>query len=669
MSGSLIVGPYDLLSSTSPVQLSNDTTTDLGSGIPDVTTVSRLLLDGDIVSGVRTANRSVVLDVFLDPTLTPGQVGTVMANLLAAVDQPLWQMSWTPDSASPTVVFDCQRGQVARGYNGGIYASATLTIPASPFTRDPLPTVLAPPTSGVGAGVLDALATTTGLTGAPAYTFSYPGDATMSGITGYSGSPGAATVAADSTFAPPGSSVSVKQTTNAVGEQYAYTTYYTHYNPDGTTDQAPLGTTYVNISNFYFRWARSFTSTDLTDTAQIGVYTATDLNDINTAPHLSNNAGKWGGGSDVTSASYGDWRLTLYSAAGSATWVINNATGSLGGTPDKSWQRVIWQVGAAPLTTSGTFAVTAVTGYRIEHWALTNNQDDTGKSIWLSALTAIASAGGIQLSGPYGLVQFDGVLGAARTPVSVQLSSPTALSTLLIARTPNPPAGYNPILTGGTGGSGTSNTPTGRFSATVYSHETWTRPALALSGTYAVLARVYRNSSSGDTITVTAELGTDTASTQTASRVFSATDPSAPATSTFGWVTVGTLTLPPRRVDPANTAATITFAYNSPAGAFLVDIMVLVDLAGDQILVQLPSGTTLSQFFIDAPGPTDQRGKVSGGSLSDRSDAVDLTQWSTGLLTNFDPGANTITVVADNATTGAQAQVSYYPRWPGERPQ
>lgn len=667
MAGSLIIGPYDVLSASSPVSL--DFGSDFGSGAPDTTTVARLLLDGDVVSGVRTANRQLQLTLNIDPTLPPGQVGQVIANLYAAVDRPLWQMPWTPDATSATVVFDCQRGELVRGWNGLLFASVTLTIPAAPFTRDALPTVLAPPTSGAGTGTLDALATTTGLTGAPAYTFAYPGDATYEGITGYSGNPtAAATLAADGTFGPPGTATSVKQTTNAVGEQYESTTtqYYGYGNGQIF---AQTTTTYVNISNFYFRWAKAFASVDLTDAAQASVYAATDLTNINTAPSQSNNAGKWGGGSDVTSSPYGTWRLTLISAAGSAAWTVARTVGTSGTAPDKSWVRLTLPIDGPPVLTVGTFDRTAVTSYRLEYWALTNNQDDTGKSIWLSDLATIGSAGGIDLTGPTGLVRFDGVRGAARTPVSLTLSATggTGLSKLLLARTPNPPAGFHPILDDRTSHGGTSNTPSGTFGGgTVYGTSTWTRPALSLSGTYAVLARVYRNQAGADTVNVTAELGADTTSTRTATRSFTAADPATPAPSALGWVTVGTLTLPPRRVDPANTSDQITFTYT--ATLLYVDVMVLVDLAGDVIDINLPSGHTCSEFFIDAPGPQDQRGKVSGGALADRSDAVDLSQWASGLLTNFDPGSNTVTVVADNATTGIAAQIIYYPRWPGERP-
>lgn len=673
--GSLIVGPYDLLDTSGPVIVVNSS--DYGSGVADVATVSRLLLDGDIVTGSRTANRQIVLDVVIDSSLSPGGVGTVMANLLAAVDQPLWQITWTPDASSATVVFDCQRGQVTRGYNGGLWASATLTIPAGPFTRDPLPTVLAPPTSGDGAGTLDALATTTGLTGAPAYTFDPATDATYnpSDLAGHGGNPPAATLAVDSAFYPPGQTASVKQTTDAVGETYSYS--YTKIEYLGNGDPVPVReTSYSYDSQFYFRWHRAITSMDMTDTAQVAVYAATDLTNANYSPSIAKNAGKWGNGSDRTSATDGDWRLTLYSTSGSSTWLTSKNVGTGSATPDKTWLRILFSLTGAAETTTGTFDITAVTSYRLELWAMTATRNDTGKSVWLSQLDAVGSAGGVALTGPFGLVRFDGVLGAARTPVSMSVSvtGGTPVSRLLIARTPDPPVGFSPILSTPATGTGkslsdsTSESSSAAMSGFWWpSGTTYTRKALSFNGTYQVMARL-SPAGTGNANTLTMSLAAaNGGDTQTAGLVLLQHD----TRRTQRWVNLGILTLPAKRVDPANTGAAVTFTWTctfGSSGYAILDMLVLVDLAGDIIDIDLPSGQTCSEFFLDAPGPTDQRGKITGGALSDRSDAIDLTEWSTGLLTNFDPGSNTITMVADNASAGATAQISYYPRWPGERP-
>lgn len=671
MAGSLIVGPYDLLDTSGPVIVVNSS--NYGSGVADVATVSRLLLDGDIVTGSRTANRQIVLDVAIDSSLSPGGVGTVMANLLAAVNRPLWQITWTPDGSSPPVVFDCQRGQVTRGYNGGLWASATLTIPAAPFTRDPLPTVLAPPTSGAGSGVLDALATTTSLTGAPAYTYVYPEDEpNPSQFYAVGSNPPAGTLAVDGTFVPPGQTAAVKQTANWLWVEYQYHGY-TYAGSDGIPYPT---TTYSYVSQSYFRWHRAITSVDLTATAQVAVYAASDMTNLY-QPGVATaiNTGNWSGGSDQTTAHSGDWRLTLYSASGSSTWLVPLVVGSTGGTTDRTWGRLLVNLTAAPESTTGTFNIAAVTSYRLEHWALIQGLDSDGTAtVWLSQLDAISSAGGVNLSSPFGLVRFDGIQGAARTPVSLSVASTggTLLTKLLVARTPDPPTGFSPILSVPATGTGASSSATSESSTLTLSGHWWpsgttyTRKALSFAGTYEVLARISPQDGVNTTPLVLSLSAANGGDTQTATTTLTKDDPR----DSQRWVSLGVLTLPAKRVDPANAAATITFTWTATTTTTLtcLDMIVLVDLAGDVVDINLPSGHTCSQFFLDAPGPTDQRGKVSGGTVADRSDAVDLTEWATGILTNFDPGSNTITMVADNATTGATAQISYYAKYPGEKP-
>lgn len=665
--GSLIVAGYNLLDPSSPVQLWNDGSgLNFGSGTPDTATVARLLTDGEVVTGMRTANRTIVLPIVI--TGTRRSMAEAVATLAAAVSKQQWSIMWTPDVGEPMVVFDCFRGSAVRDSDlnaaGQQVTTVILTIPALPFTRDANQTVLIPPTTAAGTVVLDSFANTTGLTGTLTYTVDttdYPDPSPPYINLSRSDTAAAATLAFDTTVTVAGGSGSVKQTTYGVGYSY---------NP------GPYNGTYYSayLDAYYWHWARALPATsDLSQSAQVVVVAQTDFKDPSVNGEYSHL--DWAGQSDRVSAATGDWRVTLYSANGRSTWLKNQTIQSQSGTTNYPWAQVVIPTTGVPELTVGSFDMTAVTSYRIELWLRTDNDLPTSAhSVWLQSATALPANGGAKLTSAYGLVTFPAVEGSARTPVSLEVSATGsgAVNTLLLARTLNPAPGFSPLLgsdTATTPGTNitVSNTITG--SGTAHSVATWTRHTLTFNpSSYAVLARVYVSGSTADTITFTGQATGDTASTVTATRSFIASDPTLPASGQYVWVAMGAVTLPPRQVDATNSAATITFTYTSTNSILFVDLVALVDLAGEALFLNLPSGTTKSQVFVDAPGPGNLNGTVVAGNLVDRSDATSVAQWILGQpVINFDPGQNTITAVLDNASAGATIQVAYYPRWPGER--
>jgi hypothetical protein len=168
---SLIVGTYDLLDYSSLVRLTD--TTSFGAGVPDLTTVARVLLDGDVVSGRRTGNRQITLSVLIAGGSIAANA-TIAAGLGQIVDRQSWAMPWTPADGEPTVAFDCYRGNLTRDWSlpsmpGDPAWLVTLTFAAEPFTRSLNPVVLGASTQ-VGGVTINGFETTTGTGGGPVRT-------------------------------------------------------------------------------------------------------------------------------------------------------------------------------------------------------------------------------------------------------------------------------------------------------------------------------------------------------------------------------------------------------------------------------------------------------------------------------------------------------------------
>jgi hypothetical protein len=309
-------------------------------------------------------------------------------------------------------------------------------------------------------------------------------------------------------------------------------------------------------------------------------------------------------------------------------------------------------------------------------------------TLWLDDLNAVPQGSGMVLTGPYATQVFAGVQGAARTPISLTVNAAgTGAKRFLLARTPNPSPTFSPFLTSPTT-SPTAITSSSALSGHYYGVPvttvatstalTYTVPATGYSGSYSVLARVFRNNSGSPVSsipTATAWLTSDVATTSTTSRIFAFTGRDAtifPSDTTFSIVSLGVITLPPKAVGGANTGDTITISITdattdaSPSGLGL-DMLILVSQAGDMIFVNMPAAK--NWLFVDPPSPSMPYGSVLAGNLPDRTDATSATGYTYGNpVLNFSPGVNQVTALLDQSTTGGNVAVSYYPRWQGEQP-
>jgi Putative Ig domain len=151
---------------------------DTGAQSPSVDFLSSLILDGEVPVGRRASNRTVTLPVNIHaPDFAT--LAAAREALLAAVDQPQWQLTWTraqgADPAQYPLILDCFRAQQAQVQGGGLdefninpVDAVTLTFPALPYGRSdaavqvpvlaPVPGDSAPP----AAVVLDTYATVSG---------------------------------------------------------------------------------------------------------------------------------------------------------------------------------------------------------------------------------------------------------------------------------------------------------------------------------------------------------------------------------------------------------------------------------------------------------------------------------------------------------------------------
>jgi hypothetical protein len=303
-------------------------------------------------------------------------------------------------------------------------------------------------------------------------------------------------------------------------------------------------------------------------------------------------------------------------------------------------------------------------------------------TLWVDNILAYPAGAGTPLTTSYALQTFLGIQGAARTPVSLSINAAGGATPkrVLVARTPSPAPGFTPFLdtpsastfastTDATALTGKYLTIRGGGTATV----TYTIPAASYGSTYAVLARMKRTAVVPMTPTLTASLVGDSTITSVASRTFGTTGQDATTLPTSGaWVLVplGVLTLPPRGVSGSNTAQMMTLVASmadANGSDLFLDLVVLVDLAGEMALVDAPTGN--AWFWMDSPTSSAFTGTILAGSVPTRTDALAMSPYQSGqAVLNFDPGANSLTVLLDQSSSGGTVNLSYFPRWAGERP-
>lgn len=347
--------------------------------------------------------------------------------------------------------------------------------------------------------------------------------------------------------------------------------------------------------------------------------------------------------------------LTLSSAGGSKTWRIFPSIGS-------GFAFLSWTLADTPVSTSGTLSLAAVTGYS---WKVVQYRPDTGAvSTYVVAddLAGRPAGSSSNLTSAAGWLVFAGVQGGARTPLSIAIDASSAINNLVLSRTPDPRPGFTPVPT--VFSSGGSSVDATAISGARYTAPVYRLPIQSVSGTYVLVVRAMGNATSG-TIVATVNTTSDSTYSQVVTANFAGA-----STTAFALYTIGEVTLPPREADPLNTASTVDIALTGTLVASRFDQLYLIDMAGDSLIVDLPSTLSYRYWWIDAPGPGEIRSRIVAGSASDRSDAVSVAPYVKGPAAfNFEPGSNLLTVVCDKATGTPTVTVSYYPRNLYERSQ
>lgn len=134
---------------------------DFGAVTPDTTTITSLLLDGDIVSGERTGNRTWGFTIHVLSS-TRAALSAGVDALLAALNVDSFPVVWTPDGCASGVVMT--RGRPTLNVekmilkNDQLAMSVTLGFETGPFLSSTAPqTVTVAPVGGPGQVQLDGM--------------------------------------------------------------------------------------------------------------------------------------------------------------------------------------------------------------------------------------------------------------------------------------------------------------------------------------------------------------------------------------------------------------------------------------------------------------------------------------------------------------------------------
>jgi hypothetical protein len=246
--------------------------------------------------------------------------------------------------------------------------------------------------------------------------------------------------------------------------------------------------------------------------------------------------------------------------------------------------------------------------------------------------------------------------------VSIEVDTDTASGGLLIANTPNPPVGYDPVL------QPVTDTPVEPIVVTRKA-VTLRRPAPECS-TYIVVLYAHL---AADIYTASASIvGDPTNTVSSCTRTVSLGDAEFDAVNAagYGLFAIGELTLPPTDVDPQNTDAEVTITVDSGSP---INGVWLVWAGGENVQVFLTDSGATQAWFLDAPAPGAVSGRLSA-SATDRSAAFDVSANRDGEpVVNFTPGADHLLVVALPSTATPTtnptptATVTYFSRWLTER--
>jgi hypothetical protein len=386
-----------------------------------------------------------------------------------------------------------------------------------------------------------------------------------------------------------------------------------------------------NNGGYYYQASKTIAAVDVSAAATVGVYVK--------SPRPNDEV------------IYAD--LTLTSAGGaSKTWRIRALKFSSGYT------LISWDLSDTPYASSGALNLAAITGYVVKISQLNNAifAAPTSAVAYMDSLAGALAGSSSNLTGGAGWIVFTGVGGAARTPVSLAIDAASAVRRILLSRSPNPRAGFTPVLAVPSS-SGAATGDATAISGNRYTTPTYQVPIQSVAGTYAVVVRAKCTAASGTIVATTKVTGDANYSASVTAQIAGA------STTQYALYTIGELTLPPREADPQNTAATVDIAISGTAIGSSIDEVYLIDMEGESILIDLPFGASYRYWWIDAPVPGEFQSRIYAGSAADRSDAVAVTPWVKGPAAfNFEPGNNMLTVVADKSTGAPAVTATYYER-------
>lgn len=144
MSNSLLIAGLETVGYDTNPEYHLGSGLDFGEILPDTDTISSVLLDGDVISGTRTGNRTWNLTVVVQ-----GQDRADLAvktnTFIQAINATTFPVIWTPDSCASSV-FAAYRATftVAKDFavNGNFVAQVTITFETAPFAKSLSPTTI-----------------------------------------------------------------------------------------------------------------------------------------------------------------------------------------------------------------------------------------------------------------------------------------------------------------------------------------------------------------------------------------------------------------------------------------------------------------------------------------------------------------------------------------------
>lgn len=401
-----------------------------------VSAVRSLFLDGSVVSGKFSDNRTISFDIEITGATALAATQALDA-LQYQLDQQTNTLMVTPVTGLP-VVFDTFRGQLAedfswKGRANGLRRLVTISMPALPFGRTPTTSTLT--ASATSLVQLNALTATTGLT---ASGYSHNSSGTL-----VADSPTVSTISTGGFIA--GGWPSPVDTIGAIVD-------------------------YIGSGQAYYQLAQTIASTSISGRTVVQVGFIDYASDY--------------GYSTVNNA-----YLTLTSSGGSSTWKI---------APTKNWSRsgnvlypgsLTWDLTQTPDSTTGSgYSAAGVTGWtiKVEYTSTTNN---AGISSYWYNLSAYPTGYGTASSVDAGSYTMTPVVGSARCPMDLRVDrgGTNTLKDLLVYQAPiEQDASYQPLLVG--------TSPYSTPSSAIYNPGTFTViasiKAASQSGTNSIAASI-----------------------------------------------------------------------------------------------------------------------------------------------------------------------------------